>query len=55
MDYRNRKAAAAVRFTDTAGQPLRNTLLHYEQTGHDFLFGCGAFDFLPFTNEQAGD
>ena len=55
MEHRNRKSTVTARFTDRAGQPLANTLLRFEQTDHDFLFGCGAFDFLPRTNELRDD
>ena len=54
-EYENRKAAGCYRFTDEQGNPLTNTLLQIEQTGHDFLFGCGAFGVLPYTNGQQGD
>ena len=54
-EYENRKATGRFRFTDEQGQPLTNTFFRIEQTGHDFLFGCGAFDVLPYTNGQQGD
>ena len=54
-EYKIRKATGRFRFTDEQGHPLANALLQIEQTGHDFLFGCGAFDVLPFTNEKRKD
>lgn len=35
---------------DAAGKPIANTVVEIEQIKHDFLFGCGAFDLLAYTN-----
>ena len=53
--YACRKAAKRLRFTDAAGKPKANARLRFEQTGHDFLFGCGAFDVLPYANGKQED
>ena len=49
-NYENRKAAVRLRVTDAAGNPAAHACLKLEQTGHDFLFGCGAFDAIPYAN-----
>ena len=40
-----------IKFLDAQGNPLSNCNIKVSQTNHSFLFGCGAFDFLPFVNE----
>ncbi|MBP5309955.1 MAG: endo-1,4-beta-xylanase [Lachnospiraceae bacterium] len=40
-----------IKFLDEQGNPLSNRQINIKQTNHSFLFGCGAFDFLPFVNE----
>ncbi|MCQ2457507.1 MAG: endo-1,4-beta-xylanase [Clostridia bacterium] len=45
-----RKSTAAIRFTDPAGEPLRNTKVRAELTKHEFLFGTGAFFTVPMTD-----
>ena len=40
-----------IKFLDAQGNPLSNSNVRVSQTDHSFLFGCGAFDFLPFVNE----
>jgi GH35 family endo-1,4-beta-xylanase len=40
-----------IKFLDAQGNPLTNCNIKVSQTNHSFLFGCGAFDFLPFVNE----
>ena len=47
--YENRKSSQAIRFTDASGKVLANADVEARQTNHEFLFGCGAFDFLPAT------
>ena len=46
----NRKASARIRVTGSDDKPLVNTKVAVNQTNHEFLFGCGAFDALPYTN-----
>ncbi len=50
MNYEHRKAKATLRITDAAGNPVAGKALRFKQTRHEFLFGCGAFDFLAYTS-----
>ena len=47
--YAHRRAAAALRFTDSSGTALADADIAYSQISHTFLFGCGAFDAGPAT------
>ncbi len=54
--YDSKKAARRLRITDKlSGQPMQNQKVHLELKNHEFLFGCGAFDTIPYTNEKKGD
>ncbi len=48
MDISHRKVSKRVLFKSSTGEPLVNKKVHVQQTKHDFLFGCGAFVFLPY-------
>ena len=48
MDISHRKVVKKIRFTDEAGNPIANREVKVQQTNHKFLFGCGAFEFLPY-------
>ncbi len=48
MDTTNKKVNKRIRFTDGNGNPLSDLEISVKQTNHKFLFGCGAFDFIPF-------
>ena len=48
MDISHRQFTKKIQFRDAQGEPLANRSIHIEQTNHSFLFGCGAFDFLPY-------
>ncbi len=48
MDISYRKVKKRIRLTDPQGKPLSNTEVRLRQTKHKFLFGCGAFDFIPY-------
>jgi GH35 family endo-1,4-beta-xylanase len=48
MDISHRKVFKKIRFTDNMGKPLAGKEISVKQTGHSFLFGCGAFDFIPY-------
>ena len=48
MSYEHRKAHAVLRVLDGQGRPVANAHLHLDQKSHDFLFGCGAFDAIPY-------
>ncbi len=54
MDIGHRKVNKRIRFTDANGQPLAGRDVGVRQTNHRFLFGCGAFDFIPYVM-QGGD
>lgn len=49
----HRKAKCTLRITDQTGNIVANQRLTLRQTNHEFLFGCGAFDFLAYTNFDA--
>ena len=55
MSCEHRKARAVLRVTNAQGAPVANAKLRLEQKAHDFGFGCGAFDAIPYTNEKKGD
>jgi len=55
MPYNHRKARTVIRVRDAHGNPVANTRLRLSQQSHAFLFGCGAFDALPWANEKKGD
>ena len=55
MPYDHRKARAVLRVLDAQGQPVAHAKLHLDQKAHDFGFGCGAFDAIPYTNEKKSD
>ncbi|MBR3056930.1 MAG: endo-1,4-beta-xylanase [Clostridiales bacterium] len=48
MDISHRKVSKRVLFKDQNGNPLVNKNVHVQQTKHEFLFGCGAFNFMPY-------
>ena len=44
----HRKNTKAIRFTTADGSVLANRRLRIEQQSHEFLFGCGGFDFVDY-------
>ena len=46
----HRMDKAKIRVIGKDGKPAANTSVHINQINHEFLFGCGAFETLPFTN-----
>ena len=46
----HRKTQCKLRIVDEQGNVIAGTRLAFRQTNHEFLFGCGAFDFVPYTN-----
>ncbi len=48
MDLSHRKVNKRLHFSDGNGNPLAEKEVHVKQTNHSFLFGCGAFDFMPY-------
>ncbi len=55
MDISHRKVKESFRVTDAEGRPLKGKKISVKQTNHSFLFGCGAFEFLPFVNSGDED
>ncbi|MDD6327005.1 MAG: endo-1,4-beta-xylanase [Eubacteriales bacterium] len=48
---KHRCTTARVKFVDQAGNAIANKHVHFELKKHRFLFGCGAFDSIPLTND----
>ncbi len=48
----HRKVKKQIRFVDQMGKPLANREIHLKQTAHSFLFGCGAFEFIPYVLKE---
>ena len=48
MDIQHRKVTKRILFKDGAGNPLANKEIKVRQQNHEFLFGCGGFDFIPY-------
>jgi GH35 family endo-1,4-beta-xylanase len=46
--FSHRKSAVKLRLISAAGLPLANRDIAANQTGHQFLFGCGGFDAVEF-------
>jgi len=55
MSHDHRKVRAILRVCDAQGRPIANGKLRLSQKTHDFLFGCGAFDALPYANRKKED
>lgn len=53
--YDHRTKTVTVRVTDITGAPLKNSVVKVSQVKHEFLFGCGAFDTLPYTSKEPVD
>lgn len=51
MDISHRKVTKRIRFTDKQGDPLARKEIKVKQLRHSFLFGCGAFVFLPYVSK----
>ena len=45
---KHRISEVTLRVTDGQGNPLAGKKLRFRQTGHEFKFGCGAFDFIMY-------
>ncbi len=48
MELSHRKVTKKLRFTDRNGNALKEREISIKQINHAFLFGCGAFDFIPY-------
>ncbi|MCR5310170.1 MAG: endo-1,4-beta-xylanase [Lachnospiraceae bacterium] len=53
-DLSHRKVTKTLRILDGNGNPMPGMTVSVNQLGHKFLFGCGAFDFIPYVL-QGGD
>ncbi len=48
--YSHRISKARVKVTDKNGIPVSGEKVRFKLKNHAFLFGCGAFDVLPYAN-----
>ena len=48
--YDKRKARKRLRIVNREGVPVAGSVFQIDQTDHDFLFGGGAFDAIPYAN-----
>lgn len=51
----HRKAARTLRIVDQAGMPIADQEVRCELVNHEFLFGCGAFEAVPYANAPRQD
>ena len=51
----HRKASQVLRIVDANGKPAANQTVRLQLKNHEFLFGCGAFESLPYTNAPRKD
>lgn len=51
----HRKASQVLRIVDASGKPAANQTVRLQLKNHEFLFGCGAFESLPYTNAPRQD
>lgn len=51
----HRKASRVLRIVDANGKPAANQTVRLQLKNHEFLFGCGAFESLPYTNAPRTD
>ena len=52
MDITHRLSNKTLRITDASGNALANKKVHVSLKKHKFLFGCGAFESIPFSNAK---
>ena len=52
MDYSHRKVSKKIRIVDAQGNAVANKEVSVKQTNHKFLFGCGAFEFVPLVMSE---
>lgn len=55
MSYESRKSQATLQFVGKDGAALANRDVKIKLVNHEFLFGCGAFDTLFRTSDDADD
>lgn len=51
----HRKASRMLRIVDECGKPAANQTVRLQLKNHEFLFGCGAFESLPYANAPRRD
>ena len=51
----HRKASHVIRVVDECGAPVANETIRCKLVNHEFLFGCGAFESVPYTNAPRRD
>ncbi|MCR4748228.1 MAG: endo-1,4-beta-xylanase [Lachnospiraceae bacterium] len=51
MSIEHRKVNKVIKFLDAQGNPIANKEVKISQKRHDFLFGCGAFDTIPYVTK----
>ena len=49
-DVECRMSSAKLRVYGKDGKPLGGAKITVNQIGHEFLFGCGAFESIPYTS-----
>lgn len=47
----HRYSTVKIKLTDQKGNPLKNQKVRFTLVNHEFLFGSGAFDAVPFTSD----
>ena len=52
FNYNNRLGIKKILLTGADGTPLRNMEVVIKQKKHEFLFGCGEFNSIPFANNE---
>lgn len=52
MSIDHRKVSKVIKVLGADGQPIKNASVKVSQTNHKFLFGCGAFDTIPYVLGQ---
>ena len=55
MSDSHRKLSAKIRIVDESGKAITRAIVKYKLTNHEFLFGCGAFDFVPYCTDMPAD
>ena len=55
QDYSARQSTCTLKFADASGKPLAGKTVKINQTNHEFLFGCGAFDAIPAADPSNTD
>lgn len=54
-NYEHRKGDVTIRVMDVNGNPVKHARVQVKQTNHEFLFGCGAFDFVSYIEPKEGE